>query len=204
MELNFLSTIVIAIIGGVSGYYIPNLIKYIQSKSKQILTYQFDDNGSNGERRRIHHSFGAIVDDIDASNKRAWEHTTKRIDAGHATCYGPYTKEISYRGKYKARFRIKAVGIINPNESIVVLDITHGELDKNGQSVILGLPLVERVILGKNLVNGKYKKFDVSFEYDGQSSIEFRCAVTNPENFKKNVDRILFDNVKIYRVSEFV
>ena len=154
--------------------------------------------------RRIYHSFGIPVADEDASNGRAWEHTSTSINDGRSTCYGPYTKEIPFRGKYKARFRIKAVGIKDLNNVVIVLDVTYGERDKKEGFVLLGLPLVEKEIRGKELVDGKYKDFDVAFDYDGQSLIEFRCAVTNPDSYQQNVDRILFDNVKIFYDTEVV
>jgi hypothetical protein len=195
-------TLCIAIVGGVAVYYFPKLIKALKWKRKPILLYQFDDDGSGKVHRRVYHSFGVAVEDKDASNGRAWEHTSKRTDAGHATCYGPYTKEIPFSGKYKARFRIKAVGIKNNEYVIILLDITHGERRADGKFTELGLPLAEKEIRGKELPDGKYKDFDVEFQYDGQSLIEFRCAVPDPENYQQYVDRVLFDNVKVFKVIE--
>ena len=88
----------------------------------------------------------------------------------------------------------------------MVLDITYGERQNNGQFTLLGLPLVEKEIRTNELIDGEYKEFDVCFDYDGQSLIEFRCAVLNPENdaYKANVDRILFDNVKVFAVTEII
>jgi len=191
-------------LGGVCVYYIPKLLKKVLYRRRPILIYQFDDNGNDQPLRRIHHSFGRVVDDNDASNKRAWEHTKDRSAPGHATCYGPYTKEIPFRGKYKARFRIKTEGVRNENNPVVVLDVTHGMIRLDGKPVILGLPLVERKILGREFENGKYKDFDVYFEYDGQSLLEFRCAVINPESFSENGARIFFDNVNIFHVIEML
>ena len=133
-------TILTAIIGGLALYYIPKWIKILVLKFRPILTYQFDDDGTDKGPRRIHHSFGAPVQDKDASNGKAWEHTSIRINNGHATCYGPYTKEISFRGKYKARFRIKAIGIKNHSDPLIVLDIAHGERDANGNFGRRGRP----------------------------------------------------------------
>ena len=193
-------TLFVAIIGGVAVYYVPKWIKAMASKYKPLLLYQFDDDGTEKGPRRVYHSLGIPVKDSDASNGKAWEHTSQRINQGHSTCYGPYTKEIPFRGKYKARFRIKAVGIKNDNNAVVVLDVAYGNKD----FTILGLPLVEKEIRGKELKDGRYKNFDVAFDYDGQSLIEFRCAVTNPDSYQQNVDRILFDNVKIFYVTEVV
>ena len=197
-------TLFIAIIGGVSVYYVPKLIKTMALRNKPLLLYQLDDDGTDKGPRRVYHSFGIPVEDKDASNGKAWEHTSKSINPGRSTCYGPYTKEIPFRGKYKARFRIKAVGIKNYNTAVVVLDVAHGERKANEEFMILGLPLIEKEIRGKELVDGKYKDFDVAFDYDGQSLIEFRCAVTNPQNYQQNVDKILFDNVKVFHVTEVV
>jgi len=69
--------------------------------------------------------------------------------------------------------------------------------------VTIGLPLVEKRILGKDFIEGKYKDFDVSFDYDGQSLIEFRCMVINPTQYKTNLDRLFFDNVKIFKTVEW-
>ncbi len=198
----FFKTVLAGIIGGISVYYIPKLIKAIISQRRPLLVYQFNDNGNNQVLRRIHHSFGEMVEDKDASNDKAWEHTTQQLGEGHATCYGPYTKEIPFRGKYKARFRIKAEGIKRMDIPLVILDVTHGERQPDGRIVLLGLPLVEKKIEGKEFSEGKYKEFDVNFEYDGQSLIEFRCAVENPTNYKQNVERILFDNAQIFHVED--
>lgn len=197
-------TILSAIIGGISVYYIPKLIRAIISQRRPLLVYQFDDDGSNQAFRRVHHSFGEMVEDKDASNGKAWEHTAQRLRDGHTTCYGPYTKEIPFRGKYKARFRIKAERIKQMDIPLVILDVTHGERQPDGKIVLLGLPLVEKKIKGKKLLDGRYKEFDVYFEYDGQSLIEFRCAVENPVNYKQNVERILFDNVQIFHAMEMI
>lgn len=196
-------TLFIAICGGLTVYYVPKLLKYIYFRGRPILTYQFDDDGTDKGLRRIHHSFGQAIDDRDASNGKCWEHTSDKLNPGAATCYGPYTKEIPFKGKYKARYRIKAEGIKKKLEPILVLDITHGQLGNKGDVVTLGLPLVEKQLLGKNFKEGKYKNFDVSFDYDGQSLIEFRCQVINPTQYKQNVDRILFDNVKVFHTIEF-
>jgi len=196
-------TLVIAICGGVAVYYVPKFIGYIYYKRKPILEYQFDDHGPG--LRRIHHSFGKVADDPHASNDKCWEHTSDRLDPGNATCYGPYTKEIPFRGKYIVRYRIKIEGIKNKIEPILVLDVTHGALSGTKENVtILGLPLVEKQLFGKDFEAGKYKNFDVSFDYDGQSLIEFRCKVINPEQYKRNVDRILFDNFKVFHIIELL
>jgi len=195
--------IIAGIIGGLAVYYLPKLGKII-SKYRPILTYQFDDDGTDKGRRRIHHSFGAPVQDEDASNGKAWEHMSTKLNDGYATCYGPYTKEIPYRGKYKARFRIKAIGIKNHSKPLVVLDIAHGERDAQGNFRILGLPLIEKELKGKDLIDGKYKNFVVKFDYDGQSAIEFRCLVMNPENYTQNVDSLLFDNIKVFQLAELI
>ena len=109
-----------AIIGGIAVYYFPKWIKgLIYSNFKPILLYQFDDDGTGKGLRRVHHSFGETVTDKDASNGKAWEHATTAINDGQATCYGPYTKEIPFRGKYKARFRIKAINIKDQNATII-------------------------------------------------------------------------------------
>ena len=196
--------ILTAIIGGLALYYIPKWIKIGVLKFRPILTYQFDDDGTDKGPRRIHHSFGTPVKDEDASNGKAWEHNSISINNGLATCYGPYTKEISLRGKYKARFRIKAIGIKNHSAPLVVLDIAHGERDGNGNFVMLGLPLVEKELKGKDLTGRKYKNVDLKFDYDGQSLIEFRCSVMNPQGYKQNIERILFDNIKIFQLAEMI
>jgi hypothetical protein len=197
-------TLLIAIFGGLITYYVPKLIQYVRFKYKPILVYQFDDHGTDQDFRRIKHSFGKVENDPDASNDKAWEHTSDRINEGDATCYGPYTKEIAFSGRYKARYRIKAIGInkdlIKP---ILVLDITHGERNDKGELVTLGLPLIEKPLLRKDFKEGKYNKYDLSFQYDGQSFIEFRCMVKDPIQYEQNVKRILFDNVKVFRIIEF-
>lgn len=196
-------TLFIAICGGLTVYYVPKILKYFYFRRKPILVYQFDDDGTDKGPRRIYHSFGQVKKDRDASNGKGWEHTSNSLNSGAATCYGPYTKEIPFRGKYKARYRIKAEGIKNKLEPILVLDVTHGQRGERGDIVNLGLPLVEKQLLGKDFKEGKYKNFDVSFEYDGQSLIEFRCMVINPTQYKQNVDRILFDNVKVFHIIDF-
>lgn len=195
-------TLFIAICGGLTLYYVPKLLKYIYFRRRPILAYQFDDDGADKVLRRIHHSFGQAIEDRDASNGKCWEHTSDSLKSGAATCYGPYTKEIPFRGQYKARYRIKAEGIKNKLEPILVLDVTHGQSSEKGDVVTLGLPLVEKQLLGKDFKEGKYKNFDVSFDYDGQSLIEFRCKVINPTQYKLNVNRIFFDNVKVFKIIE--
>nr|WDE41607.1 hypothetical protein [uncultured bacterium] len=201
-------TILTAIAGGLALYYLPKLIRFLYLKLNPILVYQFDDDGTDLGAilgaRRIHHSFGKALTDNKASNHNAWEHTADRKNNGHSTCYGPYTKEIPFRGKYKARFRLKAIGVKNKTDPILVLDVAYGQKIENGKYVTLGTPLVEKEIRGKDLIRGEYQEFDVKFDYDGQSLIEFRCTVLDPENYKKNVSRILFDNVKVFQISELI
>lgn len=193
------SLILSGIVGGVAVYYVPVLIRYFVRKVRPILVYQLDDNGNDQGRRRVWHSFGCAVKDPEASNGRAWEHTGKSLNVGHATCYGPYTKEIPFHGQYKARFRIKTIGLNQSDRPLVVLDVTHGEPSStNGQISMLGLPLVEKKVLCSEFQDGRYKDFDVYFDYDGQSLIEFRCAVENPDNFQGRAERILFDNVQLF------
>ena len=195
-------TILAAIIGGLAVYYLPKWVKGIHSRFHPLLTYQFDQDGTNIGPRNVHHSFGAAAEDIGASNHKVWEHTATQTNSGAATCFGPYTKEIPFRGRYKARFRIKATGIKNKRMPLIRLDIAHGQIDANGSISMLGTPLVERILKGKELVRGGYQDFDVKFDYDGQSLIEFRCFVIEPKNFKQNVDKIFFDNVKVFYLSE--
>lgn len=202
---DILINLLCGIAGGVAVYYVPKLAAAVRLRYKPILLYQYDDDGTDKGLRRIHHSFGVSVEDRDASNGKAWEHHSRQTNIGHATCYGPYTKEIPFRGKYKARFRIKAIGIKNRDGVVVVLDVTHGERESNEVGLhALGLPLVERQIRGRQLADGKYKDFDVEFDYDGQSLVEFRCIVENPHDYQQNVDRILFDNVKVFQVAEVI
>jgi hypothetical protein len=195
-------TLFIAICGGLTIYYIPKFLKYIYFIRKPILTYQFDDEGTGNELRRVHHSFGQAIKDSSASNGKCWEHTSIRLNDGAATCYGPYTKEIPFRGKYKARYRVKAKGLKTQLEPILVLDVTHGERSERGDVITLGFPLVEKQLLGKDFEDGKYKDYDVSFDYDGQSLIEFRCKVVNPMNYKQHADGIFFDNVRVFHIIE--
>ncbi len=193
-------TLLIAIVSGIAVYYVPRLFKWIKNYKKPILTYHFNGD-SYLELERVRHSFGRGVDDKDASNGKAWEHTLDQLDGGTTTCYGPYTKEIPFRGKYKARFRIKVCRIIE-DAQIITLDVAYGK--PNGNTFQLGIPLVERYLRSKDFVDGKYKDFDVKFEYDGQSLIEFRCSVINPINFTNSVGQIFFDNVKVFLVSELI
>lgn len=192
-------TVSISVIAGVSVYYLPKIINKIYHKFSPVLTYQLDDFG-NGQRRRVHHSYGERVDDKYAKNGKAWEHTNNRIDEGGATCYGPYTKELALRGRYKARFRIKVCGIKDGKTTIVTIDIAHGNIGPQGNTQVLGLPIAEKELKGKKFKEGKYKNFDLDFEYDGQSFIEFRCFVNDPQGYKSNAERILFDTVKIFPV----
>jgi hypothetical protein len=70
-------TVSISVIAGVSVYYLPKIISKIYHKFRPVLTYQLDDFG-NGQRRRVHHSYGERVDDKNAKNGKAWEHTNNR------------------------------------------------------------------------------------------------------------------------------
>jgi hypothetical protein len=198
--LNPIWALVIAILSSLGGYYIPKLISRSVNSNKSILTYHFNGD-SYRELKNIKHSFGRGVDDIDASNGKAWEHTSQHLDGGETTCYGPYTKEISFRGKYKARFRIKLCGI-KEDADIITLDIAYGEVDTENEKIRLGIVSGERHLRTKDFSDGKYKDFDVGFEYNGESLLEFRCTVINPVNFTNVVGRILFDNVKVFLVSE--
>lgn len=192
-------TILISVLGGMSGYYSPRLLRKLKYRLRPVLIYQLDDFG-NGQRRRIHHPFGERVDDKDAKNGKAWEHTNNRINEGEATCYGPYTKELALRGTYKARFRIKVCGIKDRESTIVTIDVFHGNIGPEGSPQALGLPIAEKELKGKKFKEGKYKKFDRDFEYDGQSFVEFRCLVNDPQGYKRNAEKILFDKVKIFQV----
>jgi len=75
-------TLLIAVIGGVALYYVPKWIKAMYLRRKPILLYQFDDDGTDKGLRRIHHSFGKPVEDKDASNGKAWEHTSEMEKIG--------------------------------------------------------------------------------------------------------------------------
>jgi hypothetical protein len=195
-------TLFIAIIGGVAVYYVPKIFRWIINRLRPILVYHF--NGDTFiELDKIKHSFGKGVVDKDASNGKAWEHTHDTVGDGWHTCYGPYTKEIPFRGKYKARFRIKVCGI-KEDADIITLDIAYGEVDFNREVIHYGVVSRERHLRTQNFKDGKYKNFDVEFEYDGESLLEFRCRVINPTNFTNCVDRILFDNIKVFQASELI
>jgi len=168
-----LKTLFIAVIGGISVYYIPKLFSKFFHSRKHILFYQLDDFGNSQGRRRISHSFGKIAEDKDASNKKAWEHMSTRIDPGEATCYGPYTKELALRGKYKAKFRIKVCGIRNKKATILTLDVAYGIIGEGGKIETIGLPIVEKDLRDTDFKEGEYKDFNLIFDYDGQLLIEF-------------------------------
>lgn len=203
--LDVLIGLLSGITGGVSVYYLPRALKAWHHKRKPILVHQFDDDGTDQGRRRVWHSFGKVVTDEDASNRKAWAHTAERIRDGYATCFGPYTKEIPFRGKYRVRFRIKALGINQSDRPIIMLDVTHGEKGSEDERVVrLGLPLVEKVILCNELPDGEYKDLDVDFEYDGESLIEFRCSVEDPEDFAQKAEQVLFDNVQVFHLSPII
>ncbi|HTZ11530.1 MAG TPA: hypothetical protein VMD04_04045 [Candidatus Margulisiibacteriota bacterium] len=193
--MEFYKALFTAVVGGISVYYFPKWIKGLCNYFRPILVYQFSDNKPD-TMPGIRHSFGQFVKDEEALSKKAWEHTSGGSGGGDATCFGPYTKEIPFRGRYKARFRIKICGIKDQNTDIIKLDVAYGSREG------VGIPIVEKILKGKNLNDGKYKDFDVKFEYDGQSLIEFRCFVINPRRY--NVDRIIFDNVKIFMIADFV
>ncbi|MDP3041416.1 MAG: hypothetical protein Q8N62_01585 [Candidatus Omnitrophota bacterium] len=200
---SILKTLLVAILSGTAVYYVPRLFKLIKHRSKPILTYHF--NGDTYlELDKIRHSFGKKTVDKGASNGKAWEHTTDQIDGGATTCYGPYTKEIPFRGKYKARFRIKLCGIKDNNSHIITLDVAYGKLSADETKMQLGLLKTERHLRTADFIDGKYKDFDVEFEYDGESLVEFRCSVLSPFNFTNRVSRIFFDNVKVFLVSELI
>lgn len=200
-----LKSLFIAIIGGLSLYYLPKSIQYVRARKYPILTYQFDEDGTDDKpQKRACHNWGQSVDDKDASNGRAWQHTSQHIhDKGWHTCYGPYTKEIPFRGKYRANFKIKAKGIKNKEEYIILLDVTYGNIDyTDGKVTRLGFPLVEKKLYGKNFTENKYMNFEVDFDYDGQSFIEFRCLVQSQEDYKAHVDEIFFDNIEVYALKD--
>jgi hypothetical protein len=140
------------------------------------------------------------VDDKDTKNGKAWEHTNNRINEGGATCYGPYTKELALKGRYKARFRIKVCGIKDRESTIVTIDVSHGNIGPEGSPQVLGLPIAEKDLKGKDFKEGKYINLDLDFDYDGQSFIEFRCLVNDPQDYTRNAERILFDKVKVFQV----
>jgi hypothetical protein len=183
--------------------WIVSIFKFCRNlvdRSRPVLFYQFDENHVGGSYRGMHHSFGEAVDDSDASNKKAWAHTVNSLNDGQATCYGPYTKGIPFKGKYKATFRVKTSGIPKTNDLVAVVDVAYSSIDPSGNPLSSGIVLKETPIYGNNFQNGKYQNFDVSFDYDNQPFIEFRCLVENPENFGQNGEKIFFDNVKIFPV----
>jgi|GEM_PF-4243674 hypothetical protein len=194
-----LTAIIAGVVVGVVVFYIPKIFAKMIRNRRAILEYQFNKNETAMDRLRVFHSFGKAVQDRDASNGMAWQHTRTRLDGGIATCYGPYTKEIAFRGKYRAIFRVKAVGIKDYTGIILTLDVSYAE-KREGGNMQLGVILKEKPITAKDLPDGKYKSFDVEFDYDGESFVEFRCIVVDPENYENRVDKIFFDNVRIFRV----
>jgi len=205
LTIDIFKTLFSGAMGALVVYYAPKWIKAIYYSRHPILVYQFADSDTSQEARRIRHSFGCTVADNDATVGVTWEHTAKRIDSGQTTCYGPYTKEIPFRGRYKARFRVKAIGIKNIEPVLLTLDVAHGVMSSDVIGPIkLGVVLVEKHLRGSDFRDEEYKDFDVEFDYDGESLIEFRCSVLNPEKYTDNVERILFDNVKVFPVIELV
>lgn len=140
-----------------------------------------------------------MIQDLSTPKGKAWEHTSTQIEPGGlATCYGPYTKELSDPGKYIAKFWIKASGIKRRDETVLTLDIAYAEIS-GGQPVVLGLPLMEMDLKGSDFLEGEYKDFNLGFSYNGQNLLEFRCLVKNPQNYQEKVERLVFDRVVLYR-----
>lgn len=199
-------TVLAGVVGGIAIYYIPRILKRLQARRKPILTYYFFDHRKDGEdqRRRISHSYGKAINDQDAIKGSAWEHTSDQLEPGGlATCYGPYTKEISERGKYRAKFRIKALGVKSKDEPILTLDVAYGT--REGKDLmIVGLPLMERDLKGSDFKDGRYQEFHLDFDYDGQHLLEFRCLVKNPKAYQQRVNQLILDRVAVYRLHDIL
>jgi len=201
MGLNeFLISFFAGMLGGLCVYYMPSFLNSLFP----IFSYQLNENTTNGLtfHHTIKHSYGKPCEDLEASNNKAWEHTDEKLDPGHTTFYGPYTKQLPFRGRYKTKFRTKTLGIKKdcPDQDMLVFDVCYGQ--PNDKGVRLGIPIAETVIRLSHLKDGKYKYFPLNFHYDGESFVEFRCAVKDPSNYKAKVDRILFDKFEVYHYFE--
>src|SRR2546426_501774 len=73
-------------------------IQFLWGGNRLITTY---DCALEGNREgNMCHSKGEAIDDTNASNRRAWQHSTKS-DGGACTLFGPYTNDFGKPGFYK-------------------------------------------------------------------------------------------------------
>src|SRR6266478_4176838 len=119
--------IISALGGGVGALILRSSIKGIGAlgaRWRPIASYACSDTGTGpGD---IRHGFGTRVDDTNANNAQAWEHTTTTLGtAREHTIYGPYLNDFGRAGSYRVRFMIYGSGFPPTNDPVIALDVVQ-------------------------------------------------------------------------------
>ena len=187
--------LVISALGGAVGaLLLRSIIKLIGASWARWSPLAVHDctNPSTGPGD-IHHGWGHRVDDPNAANKQAWEHTTQQLVPGREhTIYGPYVNDFGRPGFYRVRFRIYGSGFQRTNKAVVMLDVIQSRFGTHRDLQIIG----QRTIREKDLA-ARYQKFDVYCYAPGTSVYEYRCSVVSSA-FNSAKHTLRFDTVKVY------
>lgn len=225
-----------AAVGGFVGtiifFFIRTGIEFFRARRKNIKTYlcgnelnQGQDSESEGELMHHHGKRLAIAEELlkyDVDHP-VWEWSREpvgRLPLGGSVIYGPYTTDFEEAGLYSAKFRIKAIGLSRPKETIndrilFELDVTstltqYTPVQNDIRPVGALRKIARKYIRASELATGDWIDFEMKFYSDSQGIWEYRVlAYDGSEKRPDNIAalggdvRFLFDTVSIVKLKSF-